>query len=203
MNDMSADPFWTLKLADCINFLILVATIIAIVYGPIKAVEITRKKDIERDADARKRLILSTLMRTRKMVMNADHVGALNQVQLEFFNHVDVLVAYKAYIANLSETVPAPGNALDNFLARRSDLFFDLLHTIAKASGVTIDRHELDRLAYVPFGWQTEQNEIQAFRTAMLALLNGQRTLLIAPGQPTPQTQPVQQGQSPYPPPPQ
>jgi hypothetical protein len=115
---MSAESFWTLKLSDCINFLILIATVIAIVYGPIKAVEITRKKDIERDADARKRLILSTLMRTRKMVMNADHVGALNQVQLEFFNHADVILAYKAYIANLSETVPAPGNALDNFLAR-------------------------------------------------------------------------------------
>jgi hypothetical protein len=199
---MTLESFWALKLSDCINFFILIATIVAIVYGPIKAVEITRKKDIERDADARKRLILSTLMRTRKMVMNADHVGALNQVQLEFFNHADVISAYKAYIANLSETVPAPGNALNNFLARRSDLFFDLLHTIAKASDVMIDRHDLDRLAYVPFGWQTEQNEIQAFRTAMLALLNGQRTLLVAQGQPNPPTPPAQQSQSPFPPPP-
>jgi hypothetical protein len=138
-------------------------------------------------------------MRTRKMAMNADHVGALNQVQLQFFNHADVILAYKAYIANLSDTVPAPGNALDNFLARRSDLFFDLLHTIAKASEVTIDRHELDRLSYVPFGWQTEQNEIQAFRTAMLALLNGQRTLLVAQGQPNLPPHPVEQSQSPYP----
>ncbi len=199
---MSAETFWTLKFSDCINFLILIATVAAIVYGPIKAVEITRKKDLERDAEARKRLILSTLMRTRKMVMNADHVGALNQVQLEFFNHPDVITAYKAYIGNLSDTVPPPGNALDNFLSRRSDLFFDLLHTIAKASGVIIDRHELDRLAYVPFGWQTEQNEIQEFRSAMLALLNGQRTLLVAQGQLSAPTHPMQQSQSPYPPPP-
>jgi hypothetical protein len=194
-----AEPFWTLKLTDCINFLILIATIVAIVYGPIKAVEITRRKDLERDAEARKRLILSALMRTRKMVMNPDHVGALNQVQLEFFNYANVLQTYRAYIANLSETVPPPGNALDNFLARRNDLFFDLLHTIAQASGVTIDRHELDRLAYVPFGWQTEQNEVQAFRTGMLAILNGQRPLLVAAAQA--QFQP-QQAQSPYPPPP-
>ena len=199
---MVAELFRSLKLSDYINFLILVTTIVAIVYGPIKAVEITKNRDIQRDAEARKRLILSTLMRTRKMVMNADHVGALNQVQLEFFKHTDVLLAYKAYIANLSDTVSTSGNALDNFLARRSDLFFDLLHTIAKASDVTIDRHELDRLAYVPFGWQAEQNEIQAFRTAMLALLNGQRTLLVAQGQPNAPTQPVQQSQSPFPPPP-
>ena len=193
-----AEPFWTLKLADCINFLILIATVAAIIYGPIRAVEITRKKDLERDADARKRLILAALMRTRKMVIHPDHVGALNQVQLEFFNHPEVLVSYRAYIANLSETVPPPGNDLQNFLTRRNDLFFDLLYQIATASGVTVDRHELDRLAYVPFGWQSEQEELRAFRTAMLAVLQGQKPLLVAAAPPQNQVQPV----SPFPQPP-
>jgi hypothetical protein len=107
-----AEPFWTLKLSDCINFLILIATIAAIIYGPIRAVEITRKKDLERDAEARKRSILAALMRTRKMVVHPDHVGALNQVQLEFFDHSAVVDAYRAYISNLSDTVPPPGNDL-------------------------------------------------------------------------------------------
>ena len=67
-------------------------------------------------------------MRTRKTNMNTEHVGALNQIQLEFYNHPPVITAYRNYIANLSETVPAAGNDLDNFMKRRSDLFFDLLH---------------------------------------------------------------------------
>jgi hypothetical protein len=193
------EPFWTLKLADCINFAILCATVAAIVYGLIKAVEITRRKDLERDADARKRGVLAALMRTRKMVMNPDHVGALNQVQLEFFDHPKVIDAYRSYIANLSETVPPPGNELQNFLARRSDRFFDLLHAIANATGVIIDRHELDRLSYMPFGWQTEQEEARTFRTAMIAVLQGQKPLLVAAAPPQAQ---IQQPSNPFPPPP-
>lgn len=168
---MATESFWALRLPDVINSLILIVTIVAIIYGPLKAVEITRKKDLEREAAARKRLILSTLMRTRKTVMNPDHVGALNQIQLEFFTHDAVITAYKSYIANLSETVPPPGNPLDNFMKRRNDLFFDLLHSVAIATDVPLDRHDLDRLAYMPFGWQTEQNEIQVFRSSLIEVL--------------------------------
>ncbi len=196
------EPFWTLKLADCINFAILLVTIAAIVYGPIKAVEITRRKDLERDAESRKRQILATLMRTRKMTVHPDHVSALNQVQLEFFNHPTVIDAYRGYIANLSQTVPPPGNDLHNFLTRRNDRFFDLLHAIAVASGVALDRHELDRLAYVPIGWQTDQDELRAFRAAVLAVLQGQKPLFIAPAT-LQQTQIQQEAPNPYPPPPQ
>ncbi|KWV59823.1 hypothetical protein AS156_30325 [Bradyrhizobium macuxiense] len=192
------ESFWTLKLTDCINFAILAATIVAIVYGPIRAVEITRHKDIERDAETRKRLILSTLMRTRKMVMHPDHVSALNQVQLEFFNYQMVVDAYRAYIANLSETVPPPGNDLRNFLTRRNDLFFDLLYAIAIASGVALDRHELDRLAYIPLGWQTEQDELRVFRSSVLAVLQGQKPLFVAAA--TPQQTQVQTPPNPFPP---
>jgi hypothetical protein len=197
---MTPESFWTLRLPDVINALILLATIAAIIYGPIKAVDIARRRDVERDADARKRLILSTLMRTRKTVMNLEHVGALNQIQLEFFNHPVVIAAYKNYIANLSDTVPPPGNALENFMKRRSDLFFDLLHAVAAATGVVIDRHDLDRLAYMPFGWQTEQNELQLFRTALIEVLQGRQALHVVnvpPGE-----EPAQPAHNPFPPPP-
>jgi hypothetical protein len=192
------ETFWSIKIADVINAAILIATIVAIVYGPLRAVQITRKKDLERDADARKRAILAALMRTRKMTMHPDHVGALNQVQLEFFNFAQVVDTYRAYIANLSETIPQPGNDLNNFLTRRNDRFFDLLHQIAIASGVTIDRHELDRLAYVPFGWQTEQEEIRIFRTSLIEVLQGRKALAITPV--PPEQQPAPAINNPYPP---
>ncbi|MGX4804852.1 DUF6680 family protein [Bradyrhizobium guangdongense] len=79
-------------------------------------------------------------------------------------------------------------------------LFFDLLHTIAQATGVTIDRHELDRLAYVPYGWQTEQDTLEALRKATLSVMEGHRPLFIVAA--PPQNQPQQQPSSPYPPPP-
>jgi hypothetical protein len=117
------EAFWSVRLPDILNAIILLVTIWAIIYGPAHAVEITRRQDAARDAVARKRRILSTLMRTRKVVMNPDHVGALNEIQLEFSEDHAVISAYRAYIANLSDTVPAPGNDLDNFLKRRGDLF--------------------------------------------------------------------------------
>src|SRR4051794_15404136 len=117
------ESFWSFKIADILNSVILLVTIWAIIYGPAHAVEITRRQDAIRDAIDRKRRILSTLMRTRKVVMDPAHVGALNEIQLEFSENQEVVGSYRAYIANLSDTVPAPGNALDNFLKRRSDLF--------------------------------------------------------------------------------
>jgi len=192
------ESFWTFKLADLLNAAILLVTIWAIIYGPAHAVEITRKQDAIRDAVARKRRILATLMRTRKVSMNPEHVGALNEIQLEFAETPDVITAYRAYIANLSETVPQPGNALDNFLKRRADLFFDLLHSISKAAEVTIDRHDLDRLAYVPFGWQTEQEEQQVLRASLIEILQGRKPLHFVPDPPGAQST----SSSPYPPPP-
>jgi hypothetical protein len=186
-----------LTAAFWINALILIGTIVAIIYGPIKAVDITRKRDLERDAELRKRQILSTLMRTRKMVVHPDHVGALNQIQLEFFNNGPVIAAYRSYIANLSETVPKPGNDLQNFLTRRNDFFFDLLHAISVAAGVPLDRHELDRFAYVPFGWQSDENEIKVFRGALIEVLQGRKSLHVTSAAPT-----AQAPNNPFPPPP-
>jgi hypothetical protein len=193
------EAFWSFKLADILNTIILLVTIWAIVYGPAHAVEITRRQDSIRDALARKRRILSTLMRTRRVVMDPDHVGALNEIQLEFSDDNSVISAFRAYIANLSDTVPAPGNALENFMKRRRDLFFDLLHAISKAADVTIDRHDLDRLAYVPFGWQTEQQEQQAVRASLIEVLQGRKALHVVPTDPT--TAPSPQ-YNPFPPPP-
>jgi hypothetical protein len=194
------EAFWSFKLADILNAIILLVTIWAIIYGPAHAVEITRRQDSIRDAITRKRRILSTLMRTRRVVMDPGHVGALNEIQLEFSDDSNVISAFKAYISNLSDTVPAPGNALDNFMKRRSDLFFDLLHAISKAADVIIDRHELDRLAYVPLGWQTEQQEQQAVRASLIEVLQGRKALHIVPTAPT--AAPAPQYNNPFPPPP-
>lgn len=186
--------FWSIKITDLINFAILLATIAAIIYGPVLAVELTRKKDRERAAEDRKRLIFSVLMRTRKMPVHFDHVGALNQIQLEFHGHAAVLQAYRLYLDNLSTAVPPAANALENFIERRNDLLYDLLHEISIVVGTPIDRRDLDRLAYMPVGWNTEEEEIRSFRKAMMELLNGRTPLRVAPFQGA--------TQNPFPPPP-
>ena len=195
-------------MGDVVNALILVATVVAIWFGPLKAVEAATKKEELRDATRRKREIFAALMRTRRTYMNPDHVAALNLVQLEFLNFENVLQAYKDYIKNLSEPVPAPGPALDALVLRRQDLFFDLLHEIAKTVDCNIDKRDLERLAYVPQGWVNDETEVRLFRRALIELLHGQRPLPIVPFQPTPMPPPTplppqpQTPFNPYPPPP-
>lgn len=192
------DSFWTIQIGEVLSALILVVTILAIYFGPLKAVEAATKKEETRDKDRRKREIFAALMRTRKTYMHPDHVAALNLIQLEFFDFEKVIRAYRDYIHNLGEPVPPAGPHLQAFLERRQDLFFDLLHEIAQTVGCNIDKRDLERLAYVPIGWANDENEIRVFRRAMIEVLHGVRPLPVAPYQ----TQVAASPPSHYPPPP-
>jgi Family of unknown function (DUF6680) len=192
----AAESFWSLKLSDVVNMLILLATIFAIYFGPIRAVEISRRNDEVREAARRKREIFAALMRTRRALISPDRVWALNLIQVEFFDHERVIRAYTDFIAMLNEVAPDPGPALENFLRRRNDAFFDLLHEIAKVVGYSLDKRDLERGSYMPQGWVGEEDEVRLFRRAIIDLLHGVRPLPIAPFQ-GPGTPP-----NPFPPPP-
>ena len=60
------------------------ATIAAVFLGPIAAVLITRLIDNYRLRSDRRIDVFRTLMRTRKMKLTPEHVGALNVVEIEF-----------------------------------------------------------------------------------------------------------------------
>ncbi len=169
-----------LKPADYINFLILIVTAIAVLVGPIAAVKITLGHEARRAEQAWMREVLAALMRTRRMYMHTDHVSALNLVQLVFHRRTEVLQAHRAYMQNLNEEVPQGGPALDHFLERRGDLFFDLLYAICASVGCNIDKRDLERLAYLPVGWDNNEQQARTYRQAVLDLLNGRRPLPIA-----------------------
>ena len=186
-----------MTIAEMINAGLLLATIVAIVYGPIKAVQISADTEKRREAERRKYNILAALMRTRRTYMHPDHVWALNLVQLDFAEHPKALEAHKAYLKNLADPLPKPGDDLDNFLEQRRHLFLELLHELCIVVGLKADKADLDRLAYVPYGWQTEEDENRAFRTAVIDLLSGRRPLPIT------QYIPPQPATGLFPPPPQ
>jgi hypothetical protein len=55
------DGFWCFQLKDAINTIVLVATIVAIYLGPIRAVKIARDNDELREVHQRKFSIFSNL----------------------------------------------------------------------------------------------------------------------------------------------
>lgn len=83
-------------------------TILAIVVGPILAIEVQKRLEKGRDALNRKLLIYKTLMATRGTILSPQHVEALNLIDIEF-NPRDrkekkVLDAWRVYRDHLGES---------------------------------------------------------------------------------------------------
>jgi hypothetical protein len=165
--------FWTFQFKDLLNLLILCATVFAIIWGPIKAVEISRKSDLSRDKKQRDNIFYK-LMKTRRIVLSSERIEALNLIQIEFFGKEKIIRSYKSYIQHLSEEVPI-GNP--QFFEHREDIFFDLIHEIGLELGFNFDRRELNKFSYAPQGWFNEQDEIQHSRKLLVELLAGSRPL--------------------------
>jgi hypothetical protein len=170
------DPaFWTFQFKDLLNLLILIATVFAIVWGPVKAVQIAKKDEQSREKKKRQYEIFYKLMKTRKMILNPERIEALNLIQIEFFDKEKIIKAYKDYVQHLYLEVPKNGDS--RFFEQREDLFFELIHEIGLELGFNFDRRELNKFSYAPQGWFNDQNENQLFRKLIIELLAGSRPL--------------------------
>lgn len=171
-----------------------ILTIVAIIVGPIAAVLITRFLDRRNERKRRQNEILTSLMRTRATRLSAEHVGALNIIQLEFHEKEPIITAYQKYIEHLSAPLP-PVDEQSHFFEQREGLFLTLITEIAKHLHYTFDKRDLDTLSYSPKGWY-DQETVQIQNSFMLAeLLTGKRALPITLNQQT--------EDSPFPPPPE
>lgn len=170
------------------------ATILAIVAGPVIAVFMVRGHDKRREESRRKYDIFRTLMRTRTMPVHYDHVGALNLVEVEFIKHDDVLKAWKNYLEQLGEKVPPSEDMAGNnaILKKRDALLAKLISEIAKALNIDMEQLEILRGNYLPKGIVDYEEEQQAVRQGLINVLRGRAPIVIQ-AQHSPQTP------SPYP----
>ena len=173
------------------------ATIAAVVLGPVIAVWITRRIDEQRADKSRKLDIFRTLMRTRRMQMHWDHVGALNLVEVEFIDHPGVVKAWKDHLTNLGEQPPPieQKEGFDVFIRKRESLLTKLIDEIAKVINIKVTQLDILEGNYVPRGWNDAEWEQQLLRRRLIDVLYGKAAIPIQQHQP-------QQGQSPHPPPP-
>lgn len=156
------------------------ATLVAILVGPIMAVVVTRKLDAQAETRRRKFELFKDLMQTRGIRLDPIHVAALNIVELEFYDHPKVRAEFKKYIEHLSS--PAPnGNQddLNRYYDQRSDQFMELIYEIGIVLGYKFDKRELDRRSYVPKGWNDDQFMQRKNASMINQLLEGQRALPI------------------------
>jgi hypothetical protein len=180
---------WTVRVTD-------VLTILAIIAGPILAVQITEYLRKSGEATKRKIHIFRTLMATRSVPLSAAHIESLNLVEIEFRSsrHQErrVVDCWRLYLAHLNDR----NYPQEAWAARKGDLLIDLLYEMSGVLGFSYDKSQIKSGTYYPSGWQEAELEQIEARKLWLDVLRGQRTLPMQvfppPASPAPPSSPVQ-----------
>ncbi|TAX57784.1 hypothetical protein ELI02_19885 [Rhizobium leguminosarum] len=173
---MMDSNFWAFQAKDWINILILGVTAFAVYIGPIRAVKVARREEVEALKLRQKAEIFASLMKTRRFQLDPEHVSSLNLIQVYFSEEETVLAAYKAYIRLLSRKL-IPGVADESFWKERDDAFIDLVYAIARATGFSQDKKEIEELAYSPSGWASDQETIRRLHGLLIEIFENKRPI--------------------------
>ncbi|MDN4063902.1 MULTISPECIES: DUF6680 family protein [Ralstonia solanacearum species complex] len=130
--------------------------------GPVFAVQAQKWVERARAGHDRKVAVFTQLMATRGARVSADHVRALNMIDLAFYGNVRfgrksrsnteqaVLTAWKVYHDHLSDPNKRPPANLELVAAERDDLLADLLAAMATDLRFDFDRVQLKKSWYSP-----------------------------------------------------
>lgn len=130
-------------------------------------------------------------MATRRTTLSADHVTALNMVEIEFYGIQEVEAAYRKTMIHINHSRPLPNDWGDQ---HKKNLAL-LISKIANFLGYQLEQIATLDGGYYPDGLVNQELEQQAVRQAIIATLSGNRPLRVSPAAPTPPL--------PFPPPPE
>jgi len=151
--------------------------ILAVLAGPIIAVQLTRFLDNKREVRERKLQIFKTLMATRAYTISWDHVMTLNRIDLEFDKNNKkekaVIEAWKAYLDLLGEKSITG----EQWGIKRIDLLVELLHKMAVVLGYDFDKTHIKNSSYSPTAHGDIEDELRAIRKGLIEVLEGKRDL--------------------------
>jgi hypothetical protein len=174
-----------------------ILTLIALVGGPVAAVFITRYLDNRRQDMSRRLDVFRTLMRTRRMNLSPDHIGALNLVEIEFAKDREVLAAWKLLFTHLGTThvrndyeradgltdraeIDRRNNAFGvRLLQERQSLLAKLLHQMARVLGFKIEQLEIFEGGYTPQFYANVENDQEIMRRFVVDLAMGNKLVPI------------------------
>jgi hypothetical protein len=157
-----------------------VITVLAIITGPVLAVQAQKWLDNRRGLRERKLHVFRILMATRATSLSPGHVEALNLIDIEFSNKKRrerrVTNAWKVYLDNLSNK-PEGDDETRAWNTRNEDLLTRLLWEMGSCLGYDFDEVHIRRGAYIPVGLSNIEREWHFIRQAFVKVLSGEIAL--------------------------
>jgi len=155
-------------------------TIVAIILGPLFAVQV--QKTIERFIEQRNRQldIFKTLMATRATPLSNAHVEALNRIDVEFYAAKKIKDAWKQLFDHFQYNYPQREDQeyqskIDRCVDTATELRVTLLYEMAIELGYTFDRVLLKRGAYTPVAHGDIEQDNLTIRKGLTDLFTGKK----------------------------
>ena len=127
------------------------ATILAIILGPIVALWLQRISERQRERRYRKLVVFKELMATRATRLSSRHVDALNSIEVEFSEGSKrVLDAWRLYLDHLTGGGEMNDDQLERWTEKGNDLLTDLLYEMSRALQYDFDKVALKKNVYSP-----------------------------------------------------
>ncbi|MGC8774403.1 MAG: DUF6680 family protein [Chlorobaculum sp.] len=161
---------WTVKITDSVM-------IIAVLSGPLIAVQLTRYLDDRKEVRGRKLWVYKTLMATRAYTLSPQHVEALNRIDLEFSesnkHEKKVLGYWRQYLDLLGDrNIPE-----EQWGVKRVELLVELLYQMGLALGYDHDKTQLKNGTYSPVAHGRIEEQQEAIRQGVMEVLQGKRVI--------------------------
>jgi hypothetical protein len=167
------------------DWIIVLATLL----GPILAVQTQKWIEGVREQRTRKLRVFTQLMATRAARLSAEHVQAINMIDLVFYGgfifgihqrtrkEQSILDAWKEYHDNLCSGADLTDTQQQAHFSQRNELFLKMLYAISQDVGFTFDRVQLKRGAYTPVAHEEIEADQHALRKLLLNTLSGDSPL--------------------------
>lgn len=147
--------------------------------SPIAAVQAQKWIERYRDKKRGKDHIFRTLMATRAARVSADHVRALNMIDLEFYGggakEKKVREVWRQYLHHLD--TPFSKELERTWEIKRDELFVELLYEMATCVGYDFDKTHIQTTSYSPVAHGNLEQELMHIRQGLVALLAGQSSI--------------------------
>lgn len=153
--------------------------IIAVLVAPFLGVQCHTWLEDYREKRERMLRVFKTLMATRAASISADHVQALNMIDLEFNDekHKNITLSWKKYLDHLGNFPKDNENLHSMWLEKKNDLLAKLLEEMGKSLGYEFDEVHIKKGIYSPEAHAIAEDENILLRRGLISILYGDKSL--------------------------